>query len=189
MPTTPHRDFIRQLRVLLVFIKFNILIWILMERQPTPNPWVMPWILQRHEKGCYSNLLADLVHTDIPGYQYFVKMPPAFFYFIEECIHHHIKKSVTNFKKPVEVGLKPAITLRHLATGKTDTSLQYGWSSWLATPASTNSYPRSAEPSLLSSRTNICSDSPDECKLWRKSSEPDGMSHMLNLPQTGSILP
>ena len=30
-------------------------------------------------KGSYSNLLSDLVHTDIPGYQNFVRMPPAFF--------------------------------------------------------------------------------------------------------------
>ena len=106
MPATHHRDFIHQLRVLLVCIEFNILICILMERQrtrlnpvPSPaiqppaqpqpqlaprrrrkpqNPWVMPWILQRQEKGCYSNLLADLIHTDIPGYQNFLRMPLPF---------------------------------------------------------------------------------------------------------------
>ena len=27
------------------------------------NPWVKPWILQREEKGWYSNLLADLIQT------------------------------------------------------------------------------------------------------------------------------
>ena len=54
-------------------------------------------------------------------------MPPAFFDLIKECIHHHIKKSVTNFRKPLEVGLKLAITLRHLVTGETYTSLQYHW--------------------------------------------------------------
>ena len=36
----------------------------------------------------------------------------------EERIHHHIKKSVTNFRKPLEDGLKLAITLRHLDTGE-----------------------------------------------------------------------
>ena len=154
MPGTHHRDFLHQLRVLLVFIEFNILICILIgtqkrthlnqasspvlqpppqpqpqatprRRRKPPNPWVMFWILQRQEKGCYSNLLADLIHTDIPGYQNFVRMPTAFFYLIEECIHHRTKRSVTNFRKPLEVGLKLAITMRHLATRETCTSLQY----------------------------------------------------------------
>ena len=46
----------------------------------------MPWILQTQEKGCYSNLLANLIQSDIPGYQNFVRMPPAFFDIIN---HHH----------------------------------------------------------------------------------------------------
>ena len=96
-------------------------------RRKSPNLWVMPWFFQRQEKGCYSNLLADLIHTDISGYQNFVRMPSVFFYLIEECIHDYIKKSVTNFRKPLEIGLKLAITLRHLATGETYTSLQYHW--------------------------------------------------------------
>ena len=33
-------------------------------------------------------------------------MPSAFFDLIKECIHHRIKKSVTNLRKPLEVGLK-----------------------------------------------------------------------------------
>ena len=73
----------------------------------------------KQEKGCYSILLADVIHTDIPGYQNFVRMPHAFSHLIEECRHHCIKKSVTNFRKALEVGLKLAITLRHLATGVT----------------------------------------------------------------------
>ena len=97
------------------------------KRRKPPNPWVMPWIPQRQEKGCYNNLLADLIHTDITEYQNFVRMSSAFFDVIEESIHHHIKKSVTNFRKSLEVGLQLAITLRHLATGETHTSLQYPW--------------------------------------------------------------
>ena len=106
MPASHHRYIIPYLRVILVFIEFNILICILMGRQrrthlipapsvalqtppqpqpqpaprrrrKQPNPWVTP---------CYSNLLTDLIHTYIPGYQNFVRMPPAFFYLIEERI-------------------------------------------------------------------------------------------------------
>ena len=136
MPATHQRDFLYMLSVLFVFIEFNILLYIMTDRQirthlnagspqpqpasrrrrKPPNPWVTPWILQRPEEGCYSNLLADLIHTDIPGYHNFVRMPPAFLYLIEEHIHQGIKKSVTNFRNPLKVGLKLVIMLRHLAT-------------------------------------------------------------------------
>ena len=86
----------------------------------------MPWILQRQEKGCYRNL-TNLIQTDIPGYQNFVRIPAADFDLIQECIHHRIKKEVTNFRKPLEVGLNLAITLRHLATGEIYISLEYHW--------------------------------------------------------------
>ena len=52
-------------------------------------------------------------------------MPAAVFDLIQECTHLCIKKEVTNFRKTV--GLKLAITLRHLATGETYMPLQYHW--------------------------------------------------------------
>ena len=52
--------------------------------------------------------------------------PLSLFNLIEDHIHHRIKKSVTNFRKPSEVGLELAITLRHLATAETYT-LQFHW--------------------------------------------------------------
>ena len=68
--------------------------------------------------------------------------PPAFFD-IEERIHHRSKKSVTNFRKPLEVG-------------QTNHNLQTP-SYWrdLTAPPSANSSHRSAEASLLNSRMNI----------------------------------
>ena len=38
-----------------------------------------------------------------------------------------MKKSVTSFRNPLEVGLNLALTLRHLATGETYTFWQYHW--------------------------------------------------------------
>ena len=159
-------------RVLLFFIEFNILIFIMICRQkrthlnPGPAPQPAPGEEESHntpgscpgsfknkKKRCYNSLLADLIHTDIPGYQNFVRMAPAFFDFIRKCIHHHIKKSATNFRKPLEVGLKLAIILRHLATGETYTLRITGW---LTEPPAVNMSPRSAEPSSLNSNTNIC---------------------------------
>ena len=94
-------------------------------RRKPQNPWVMPWILQREERGCYRTLLDELITTDIPGYRNFTKMEPALFDLIEERITPHLRKSTTNFRKPLEVRLKLAVTLRHLSTGETYTFLQY----------------------------------------------------------------
>ena len=89
-------------------------------RGKPPNRFVMPWILQIEETGCYRTLLANLIQTGMPGYQNFCLVCLIF-------IHHHIKKSLTNFRKPLEVGLKQAITMGHLGAGETNTSLQYHW--------------------------------------------------------------
>ena len=91
------------------------------------------------------------LHPRIPE---FCQDAPAFFDLIKECIHHRIKKSVTNFRKPLEVGLKLAKTLRHLVTGETYTSSHI--TGWLVESPSANLSPRSTEISLLNSRMNIC---------------------------------
>ena len=54
-------------------------------------------------------------------------MEPSFFYLIQERITPHLRKLITNFRKPLEVGLKLAVTLRHLSTEESNTSLQYHW--------------------------------------------------------------
>ena len=54
-------------------------------------------------------------------------MEPAFFDLIKERITPCLRKSETHFRKPLEVGLKLAVTLRHLSTGESYTSLQYQW--------------------------------------------------------------
>ena len=96
-------------------------------RRKPQNSWVLPWILQREERGCYRTLLDELITSDIPGYRNFTRMEPGFFYLIEERITTHLRKRITNFRKPLEVGLKLAVTLRHLSTGESYTSLQYQW--------------------------------------------------------------
>ena len=55
-------------------------------RRKPQNPWVLPWILQREERGCYRTLLDELITTDIPGYRNFTRMEPVFFYLTEEKI-------------------------------------------------------------------------------------------------------
>ena len=154
MTGTHQEELIDHLRVVFVFIEFNFLLYLIFSRHrtqqnpapaqpasPSPpppaprrrrkpqNPWILPWILQREERGCYRTLLDELITTDIPGYRNFTRMEPAFFYLIEERITPppHLRKSITNFRKPLEVGLKLAVTLRDLSTEESYTSLQYHW--------------------------------------------------------------
>ena len=54
-------------------------------------------------------------------------MPPGLVDLIGERNFNRLKKSHTNFRKPLEVGLKLAVTIRHLSTGESYTSLQYHW--------------------------------------------------------------
>ena len=97
-----------------LFIELNMLFFIMISRhrrqrnpapaqpgpppQPQPPPrrrrkpqnlWIMPWILQREERGCYRTLLDELITTDIPGY----RMQPALFDLIEKRIYPSEKVS------------------------------------------------------------------------------------------------
>ena len=123
MTGTDEEQLIDHLRGFFVFIKFNFLLYLIFSRHrrqqnpaaaqpasPSPppppprrrrkpqNPWVLPWILQREERGCYRTLLDELITIDIPGYRNFTRMEPAFFYLIEERITPHLRKSFTNFR-------------------------------------------------------------------------------------------
>ena len=103
MTGTNQEQLIDHLRVLLFFIELNLFLYVVIsthrrQQNPAPaqpaslspppprrrrkpqNPWVLPWILQREERGCYRTLL-ELITTDIPGYRHFTWMEPAFFLF------------------------------------------------------------------------------------------------------------
>ena len=109
MTGTHQEQPIDHLRVLFFFIELNLFLYVVISthrrpQNPAPaqpaspsslpprrrrkpqNPWVLPWILQREERGCYRILLDELITTDIPGYRNFTRMQPAFFYLIEEKI-------------------------------------------------------------------------------------------------------
>ena len=121
MTGTHQEQLIDSLRALLFFIELKLFLYVVItthRRQPNPasaqpaspspppprrrrkpqNPWVLPWILQREERGCYRTLLNELITSDTPGYRNFTRMEPAFFYLIEERIAPHLRKSITNFR-------------------------------------------------------------------------------------------
>ena len=105
MTATHQEELFNRLRVLWFFTELNMLLFFLISTyrrqqnpapaQPAPapqpqppqcrrrrkpqNPWIMPWILPREERGCYRTLLDELITTDIPGYKNFTRMKPALF--------------------------------------------------------------------------------------------------------------
>ena len=123
MPATHHRDICLGT---LVFIEFNILICILMERQrrthlnPRSSPAIQPppqpppqSVPRRRRKppcpGSFKDKNRDSTATSWqtsyrhPRIPEFCQDASCLFDLIKECIHHHINKSVTNFRMPLEV--------------------------------------------------------------------------------------
>ena len=85
-------------------------------RRAPRSEWVKPWLLRRPILGLYENLLQELNSEDIREYQNFIRVPPELFMDIVHRVGPRIRKSHTNFRPPLEPGLKIAITLRYLAT-------------------------------------------------------------------------
>ena len=142
MPPFNGRQLQQQLRAFLVFIQLHIMIYLLFLRrpqQPPPAPpsppparqrprrrhnmWVRPWLLQKEERGAYHNIMADLYATDIPGFTNYMRMTPEFFEMIKTRLEPHLARQATNYRAPISVGEKLALTIRYLATGESYTSL------------------------------------------------------------------
>ena len=80
------------------------------------NMWVRPWLLQREERGAYHNIMAELYATDIPGFTNFHEDDPR-------ILEPRLARQATNYRAPISVGEKLALTIRYLATGESYTSL------------------------------------------------------------------
>ena len=95
-----------------------ILIAILIKRRKVKNRiWVRKWIEQRPQKGVYHDLLSELSHQDIPSYNNFLRMDQNAFKELANKIRSKIEKQITNFRLPISVEERLALTLRFLATG------------------------------------------------------------------------
>ena len=141
MPPFNGRQLQQQLRAFLVFIQLQIMMYLLFLRQsqqppPAPPPpparqrpkrrhnmWVRPWLLQREERGAYHNIMAELYATDIPGFTNYMRMTPEFFEMTKSRLEPCIARQAINYRAPISVGEKLALTIRYLATGESYTSL------------------------------------------------------------------
>ena len=132
MPPFNGRQIQQQLRAFLVFIQLQIIMYFLFLRrpqQPPPVPppppaiqrprrmhnmWVRPWLLQREERGAYNNIMADLYATGIPGFTNYMRMTPEFFEMIKTRLEPRLARQATNYRAPMSVGEKLALTIRYL---------------------------------------------------------------------------
>ena len=96
-------------------------------RRAPRTVWVRPWLLRRPIFGHYENLIQELNREDLRGYKQFMRISPELFMEIVHRVGPRIEKQYTNWRPPLDPGLKIAITLRYLATGNTYRSLQYGF--------------------------------------------------------------
>ena len=144
MPPFNGRQLQQQLRAFLFFIQLKIMMYLLFVRRPQQPPqaappppppparqrprrrhnmWVTPWPLQREERGAYHNIMAELYATDIPGFTNYMRMTPEFFEMIKTRVEPRLARQATNYRAPISVGEKLALTIRYLVTGESYTSL------------------------------------------------------------------
>ena len=149
------------------------------------NMWVRPWLLQREERGAYHNIITELYATDIPGYTNYMRMTPEFFEIIKTRLEPHLARQATNYRAPISVGEKLALTIRYLATGESYTSLSCQFSvgrstiSKFAGPSRMRS-PESTSDVLLLQMSG---------KNWKGNSGSGGMFHMPWEPLMESMWP
>ena len=76
--------------------------------------------------GQYHTLMMGINRERLGDFVNYMRMHPAMFYELLQRITPRIRKS-TRYRKPLEPGLKLAITLRYLASGNSYKSLQYSF--------------------------------------------------------------
>ena len=74
-------------------------------------------------EGGYHNIMAELYATDIPGFTNYMRMTPEFFEMIKTRLEPRLARQATNYRAPISIGEKLALTIRYLATGESYTSL------------------------------------------------------------------
>lgn len=83
---------------------------------------------QRLLHGDWTNLLRTLRIEDEESFVQYMRMPPGMFDEILARVTPQLTKQTTNFnQKPLEPGLKLALTLRHLATGDNYPTMAYAY--------------------------------------------------------------
>ena len=83
--------------------------------------------VRRQRFGLYNQLMVELRLEDPETFQNFMRMPPEMFDELLDRVGPRLTKKTTNWRCPIEPGMKLAITLRHLACGESYNSMRYSW--------------------------------------------------------------
>jgi hypothetical protein len=90
------------------------------KKKPNRTVWVSPWLEKRLEQGAYANLMAELRLSDANAYRNFIRMDTGSFETLLQLVTPIIRKEDTKFRQSIEPAERLAITLRFLATGRTN---------------------------------------------------------------------
>ena len=99
------------------------------QRRKQRTKWAEDWRtqLERQMFGPYHHLMVKLRATDQRAFKNFMRMPPEMFDELLDRVGPRLTKRTTNWRTPIEPGLKLALTLRHLASGDSYMSMMYFW--------------------------------------------------------------
>ncbi|XP_064462305.1 uncharacterized protein LOC135372766 [Ornithodoros turicata] len=86
--------------------------------------WSRQWLLRRKRLGCYENLLRELSLEDTATYRRWLRMDINTFELLLAKVGPLIRRLDTPFREAIHPGERLAITLRYLATGETQSSLE-----------------------------------------------------------------
>ena len=89
--------------------------------------WVHPWITRCLELGQYYTLMAELEWEHCGDFVNYLRMDPAMFHDLLQCMTPRLTKMDTNCHAALEPDLKLAITLRYLASGYTFNGLSFAF--------------------------------------------------------------
>ena len=89
--------------------------------------WVRPWIQRRPMYGNYENLMLELERESRGDFVNFMRMEPRMFHELLLRVTPRLTKQETNYRRPLDPGLKLAITLRYMASGNSYRSLSYSF--------------------------------------------------------------
>ena len=89
------------------------------------RPW--PTRAELEEEGQYSKPMPMYLLDDLMAYRNYIQMPPELYQELEQRITAEFQRDRTLMRDPVSPGVKLAVTLRHLATGDSYTTLQYAF--------------------------------------------------------------
>ncbi|XP_055714493.1 uncharacterized protein LOC129808727 [Phlebotomus papatasi] len=87
--------------------------------------WAREWLLTRPSHGFVENLYDNIASGDFFGHNDFLRMTSEEFEELLQIVGPYLQKKTTKMREPIPPKSRLIITLRHLATGESQSSLTY----------------------------------------------------------------